>query len=56
MTRICAWCKTVMGEFDPIADKRETHGICEPCEKIFNDEAGAKVEASTKPGNYEVVT
>jgi hypothetical protein len=32
MIRQCAWCKAMMGEVAPIADKRVTHGICKKCE------------------------
>lgn len=31
MVCICAWCKTVYNEKEPMQDKSETHGICEPC-------------------------
>ena len=32
MTRICAWCKQVMGEKEPLEDKRITHTICKNCQ------------------------
>lgn len=31
MIIICAWCKSIIGEKDPIEINIETHGICEPC-------------------------
>lgn len=33
MISICAWCKKVMGEKEPLDDKRETHGICPECKE-----------------------
>lgn len=33
VTRVCAWCKTVMGY--TAEGQGETHGICEPCAVIF---------------------
>lgn len=31
MILICAWCKAVQGEKEPLEDKSETHGICKTC-------------------------
>lgn len=31
MIRQCAWCKMMMGESPPYADKSVTHGMCEKC-------------------------
>lgn len=31
MILICAWCKKVLGEKEPIEDKTATHGICKNC-------------------------
>jgi len=31
MIRQCAWCKKMMGEVVPIADKSVTHTTCEDC-------------------------
>ncbi len=38
MIRICMDCKTVMGEKEPIEDKRETHGCCPECLKKREDQ------------------
>lgn len=31
MIRVCCVCKTVYGEKEPLEDKSETHGYCDPC-------------------------
>ena len=31
MILICAWCKNVLGEKEPLDNKDITHGICKPC-------------------------
>lgn len=31
MIIICCVCKRVVGEKEPLEDKQETHGYCEPC-------------------------
>jgi hypothetical protein len=37
MIRICSDCKYVLGEKEPFEDKRETHGLCQPCmEKLIS--------------------
>ena len=38
MLVICSWCKKKLGEKEPLADKTETHTICEECEKKFEEE------------------
>lgn len=54
MVRICAWCKRVLGEKEPLDDPRITHTICENCNKdlvgstasqkktLFSDDAKEK--------------
>ena len=32
MIIICAWCKKVLGEKEPLENKADTHGICKICE------------------------
>ena len=44
MIRICAWCNTVLGEKEPIADKRPTHTICVPCATAINPDFGREAE------------
>lgn len=43
MIRQCAWCKGMMGEVAPVADKRITHGICKKCEIAMKKDS-AKVQ------------
>ena len=31
MIQVCCECKVVYGEKEPLEDKSETHGFCEPC-------------------------
>jgi hypothetical protein len=31
MIRVCYRCKIVFGEKEPLEDKSETHGLCDPC-------------------------
>jgi hypothetical protein len=31
MIIVCAWCKEVLGEKEPLDDKGETHTICDKC-------------------------
>lgn len=31
LVRVCSVCKKVMGEKEPLDDKRETHGYCDAC-------------------------
>lgn len=31
MVRVCAWCKKVLGEKEPLLDTRTTHGSCPEC-------------------------
>jgi len=31
MIQVCCECKVVYGEKEPLEDKSETHGYCEPC-------------------------
>lgn len=31
MILICAWCRQVLGEKEPLDNKDKTHGICKPC-------------------------
>lgn len=33
MIRQCAWCKVILGETKPLADKSISHGMCAKCEK-----------------------
>jgi len=46
MIRQCSWCKKILGEKEPLEDKRTTHTICDDCyeevekeekERISND-------------------
>ena len=39
MTRVCAWCKTVLGETDG-PEGEVTHGICAACDVRLRAEAG----------------
>lgn len=34
----CAWCKTDMGEKEPLEDSGVTHGICDECLQVFRNE------------------
>ena len=40
MILICAWCKEVLGEKEPLADTSPTHGICKPCADKLKAEYG----------------
>lgn len=31
MIRVCAWCKRLLGEKEPLTDTRVTHGVCKNC-------------------------
>lgn len=31
MFRLCSYCKADLGEIEPLADTRETHGVCPTC-------------------------
>lgn len=33
MKSVCAWCKVVLGDKEPLDDLRTTHGICATCFK-----------------------
>jgi len=33
MKVICSWCDKDLGEKEPLADTRVSHGICEDCRK-----------------------
>jgi len=33
VVRRCGWCKAILGEKEPLKDKRETTGICEACKE-----------------------
>jgi hypothetical protein len=35
MKIVCAWCKLVLGEKEPLEDKQLTHGLCEKCRAEF---------------------
>lgn len=39
MILICAWCKAVQGEKEPLGDKRLTHGICTDCAEKIRQES-----------------
>ena len=42
MTRICAWCKKVIGEVEGHGSTGETHGICPECAEILRKEIKKK--------------
>ena len=48
MIVICAWCKTPLGEKEPLDNKNTTHTVCEQCrETLFEKEIqGTPQEAS----------
>ena len=33
MIRQCSWCNRILGEKEPLEDKRITHTICEKCQE-----------------------
>ncbi len=33
MIKVCAWCKNILGEKEPLSDKSETHCICMQCKE-----------------------
>ncbi len=35
MIRICAWCKQILGEVEPLENKDPTHTICIKCQPQF---------------------
>ena len=35
MIRVCMVCEKVLGEKEPLYDKRSTHGFCDPCFEEF---------------------
>jgi len=50
MIRMCAWCKQVFGEKEPLEDKSETHGMCDACYSVWQNDRAEKVSA-TKEGS-----
>ena len=38
MIRRCCYCKKIMGEKEPLNDKRITDGICDDCYESLMDE------------------
>jgi hypothetical protein len=57
MIRVCYRCKKVMGEKEPLDDKSETHGLCDPClEKELADINVALAEYRKQHGTECVVT
>lgn len=52
--RVCAWCKTPMGEIPPRSDTSETHGICERCLKEQFPETARKKEKKNPLAVYSL--
>lgn len=46
MIRVCMVCKKVFGEKEPLDDKSQTHGICDPCFEEF------RVKSEEQQSNY----
>lgn len=44
MIRQCAWCGEVLGEKEPLEDKRITHTICDDCDKKLREEDEADTD------------
>ena len=40
MILICAWCKQVLEEKEPLEDTTPTHGICKPCADAIKNKYG----------------
>jgi len=37
----CAYCRTVIGQREPLADTRVTHGACDSCLEVLLEEVEA---------------
>ena len=48
MKVICSWCDKDLGEKEPLADTRVSHGICEDCRKKIME--GIKRERDNSSG------
>ena len=53
MIRVCAWCKKILGEKEPLDDPTVTHGICDEClaEKMTQLDAWCKEIVEEKEGD-----
>lgn len=50
MKRICSWCGVDLGE-KPGPESKVTHGICDACEKTFNEEFEREISNEQKQTN-----
>jgi len=46
MKWICAWCKKVGEDVEPLDDDRVTHGMCKECAKGMKKEAKELMDCS----------
>ena len=51
MVRVCAWCMMEMGQVPPLADRRTTHGICELCLMMVEEQIEETADAGNVPAS-----